>query len=153
MESALSESDVAVEALIKSFAGLIETAQALGTLGAKRRPNAGRGRPRATARRDLETDGRGRRRLPVLRQADAAPRPRALQPVDAGDVRVRSLPVGRARSVAQLFTTLRRLYRTEEERQIFKLMVEGATAEEAREPSSSRRTRCAGPDAGEIEIF
>ena len=35
MESALSESDVAMEALVKSFAGLIEAGQALGSLGEK----------------------------------------------------------------------------------------------------------------------
>src|SRR5678816_2273332 len=33
MESALSESDVAVDELIKSFTGLIEAGQALGSLG------------------------------------------------------------------------------------------------------------------------
>ena len=40
MESALSESDVAVEALVKSFAGLIEAGQALGSLSDKT-PQAG----------------------------------------------------------------------------------------------------------------
>jgi hypothetical protein len=52
-----------------------------------------------------------------------------------------------------LFTTLRRLYRTEEERQIFKLMVEGASGEEAREHCHQSTLTLRAAPTGEIEIF
>jgi len=52
----------------------------------------------------------------------------------------------------RLFGTLRRLYRTEEEREIFQLMVQGASAEEAQarahEHSAERETQ-----TGEVELF
>src|SRR5262249_33271960 len=53
----------------------------------------------------------------------------------------------------RLFSTLRRLYRTEEERQLFKLMVEGATSEEAREHIQQSTLTLRASSTGEIEIF
>jgi hypothetical protein len=53
----------------------------------------------------------------------------------------------------RLFTTLRRLYRTDEELQIFKLMVDGASAEEARELIQQTTQTLRAASTGEIEIF
>ena len=52
-----------------------------------------------------------------------------------------------------MFTTLRRLYRTDEELQIFKLMVDGASAEEAREAVQQATQTLRATSTGEIEIF
>jgi hypothetical protein len=153
MESALSESDIAVEALIKSFAGLIEAGQALGSLNEKT--------PADAAGADLA------RQLDALRKQTAAAVV-AFQFYDKltqrlGHVRyslsaLAMFVCDRAKSGEReqwkrLFSTLRRLYRTEEEHQLFKLMVEGASAEEAREHiQQSTQTLRAAP-TGEIEIF
>ena len=45
------------------------------------------------------------------------------------------------------------MYRTEEERQLFKLMVEGASAEEAREHIQQSTLTLRSSPTGEIEIF
>ena len=155
MESALSESDVAVEALIKSFAGLIEAGQALGTLGDKTPPGAD---PSAA---DLA------RQLDALRKQTAAAVV-AFQFYDKltqrlGHVRyslsaLAMFVCDRAKSGEReqwqrLFTTLRRLYRTEEERELFKLMVDGATAEQAREHIQQSTLTLRAAPTGEIEIF
>ena len=50
-------------------------------------------------------------------------------------------------------STLRRLYRTEEERQLFRMMVEGASAEEAREHIQQSTLTLRAAPTGEIEIF
>jgi hypothetical protein len=52
----------------------------------------------------------------------------------------------------KLFTALRRLYRTEEERAIFQLVTEGMTAEEARQTVLQQKSAQA-VDTGEIELF
>ena len=155
MESALSESDVAVEALIKSFAGLIEAGQALGTLGDKTPSGAD---PSAA---DLA------RQLDALRKQTAAAVV-AFQFYDKltqrlGHVRysLSALAMfvcdrsksGEREQWQRLFTTLRRLYRTEEERELFKLMVDGATAEQAREHIQQSTLTLRASPTGEIEIF
>jgi hypothetical protein len=155
MESALSESDVAVEALIKSFSGLIEAGQALGSLGDKISPAA---HPGAA---DLA------RQLDALRKQTAAAVV-AFQFYDKltqrlGHVRyslsaLAMFVCDRAKSGVReqwqrLFTTLRRLYRTEEERELFKLMVDGATAELAREHIQQSTLTLRAASTGEIEIF
>jgi hypothetical protein len=155
MESALSESDVAVEALIKSFAGLIEAGQALGSLGDKIPPAADAGAA------DLA------RQLDALRKQTAAAVV-AFQFYDKltqrlGHVRyslsaLAMFVCDRAKSGEReqwqrLFSTLRRLYRTEEERELFKLMVDGATAEEAREHIQQSTLTLRAAPTGEIEIF
>lgn len=153
MESALSESDVAVEALVKSFAGLIEAGEALGSLSEKT--------PADTSAADLA------RQLDALRKQTAAAVV-AFQFYDKltqrlGHVRyslsaLAMFVCDRAKSGEReqwkrMFATLRRLYRTEEERQLFRLMVEGASAEEAREYiQQSTQTLRAAP-TGEVEIF
>lgn len=155
MESALSESDVAVEALIKSFAGLIEAGQALGSLSDKIPPGAD---PSAA---DLA------RQLDALRKQTAAAVV-AFQFYDKltqrlGHVRyslsaLAMFVCDRAKSGEReqwqrLFTTLRRLYRTEEERELFKLMVDGATAEQAREHIQQSTLTLRASATGDIEIF
>ena len=165
MESALSESDMAVEALIKSFAGLIEAGQALGSLGDKVGDKAGdkpgEGTPADSGAADLA------QQLDSLRKQTAAAVV-AFQFYDKltqrlGHVRyslsaLAMFVCDRTKSSEReqwrrLFTTLRRLYRTEEERQIFKLMVDGATAEEAREHIQQSTLTLRTSPTGEIEIF
>jgi len=153
MESALSESDVAVEALIKSFSGLIEAGQALGSLGEKTPAEAGAA--------DLS------RQLDALRKQTAAAIV-AFQFYDKltqrlGHVRysLSALAMficdraksGEREQWKRMFSTLRRLYRTEEERELFKLMVDGATAEEAREHIQQSTLTLRTAPTGEIEIF
>jgi hypothetical protein len=152
MESALSESDVAVEALVKSFAGLIEAGQALGSLNDKT-PQAG-----AT---DLAAQ------LDALKKQTAAAIV-AFQFYDKltqrlGHVRyslsaLAMFVCDRAKSGEReqwrrMFATLRRLYRTEEERELFRMMVEGASAEEAREHIQQSTLTLRAAPTGEIEIF
>lgn len=154
MESALSESDVAVEALIKSFGGLIEAGQALGSIGDKTPPaDAGAA--------DLA------RQLDALRKQTAAAVV-AFQFYDKltqrlGHVRysLSALAMfvcdrsksGEREQWQRLFTTLRRLYRTEEERELFKLMVDGASAEQAREHIQQSTLTLSAATTGAIEIF
>ena len=149
MESALSESDVAVDELIKSFTGLIEAGQALGSL------------PAEAGAADLA------RQLDALRKQTAAAVV-AFQFYDKltqrlGHVRYSLSAMAmficdREKSSERdqwrrLFSTLRRLYRTEEERQLFKLMVEGASAEQAREHIQQSTLTMRSAPTGEIEIF
>jgi hypothetical protein len=146
MESALSESDVAVDELIKSFKGLIEAGQALGAQGDNT---------------DLA------RQLDALRKQTAAAVV-AFQFYDKltqrlGHVRyslsaLAMFVCDRAKSSERdqwrrLFSTLRRLYRTDEERQLFRLMVDGATAEQAREHIQQSTLTLRASPTGEIEIF
>ena len=153
MESALSESDVAVEALVKSFAGLIEAGQALGSISEKTPADA------STA--DLA------RQLDALRKQTAAAVV-AFQFYDKltqrlGHVRYSlsalamfvcdSAKTSERDQWKRMFSTLRRLYRTEEERQLFKMMVEGASAEEAREHIQQSTLTLRTAPTGEIEIF
>jgi hypothetical protein len=153
MESALSESDVAVEALIKSFGELIEAGQALGSLGDKTPADAGAV--------DLA------RQVDALRKQTAAAVV-AFQFYDKltqrlGHVRysLSALAMfvcdrsksGEREQWQRLFTTLRRLYRTEEERELFKLMVDGATAEQAREHIQQSTLTLRSAPTGEIELF
>jgi hypothetical protein len=152
MESALSESDVAVEALVKSFAGLIEAGQALGSISDKT-PQTG-----AT---DLAAQ------LEALKKQTAAAVV-AFQFYDKltqrlGHVRYSlsalamfvcdRAKAGEREQWRRMFATLRRLYRTEEERQLFRLMVEGASAEEAREHIQQSTLTLRAATTGEIEIF
>jgi hypothetical protein len=146
MESALSESDVAVDELINSFKGLIEAGQALGAHGDNT---------------DLA------QQLDALRKQTAAAVV-AFQFYDKltqrlGHVRyslsaLAMFVCDRAKSSERdqwrrLFSTLRRLYRTDEERQLFKLMVDGATAEQAREHIQQSTLTLRSAPTGEIEIF
>ncbi len=157
MESALSESDMAVEALIKSFAGLIEAGQALGSLGEKTSETT----PLEPGAADLA------QQLDAIRKQTAAAVV-AFQFYDKltqrlGHVRYSlsalamfvcdRAKAGEREQWRRLFTTLRRLYRTEEERELFNLMVDGATAEEAREHIQQSTLTLRTSPTGEIEIF
>ncbi|HXS92925.1 MAG TPA: hypothetical protein VN705_26440 [Steroidobacteraceae bacterium] len=152
MESALSESDVAVQELVKSFAGLIEAGQALGSMSEKA-PEAG-----AT---DMAAQ------LDALKKQTAAAIV-AFQFYDKltqrlGHVRYSlsalamfvcdGAKTGERDQWRRMFATLRRLYRTEEERQLFRMMVEGASAEEAREHIQQSTLTLRAAPTGEIEIF
>ena len=147
MESALSESDVAVDELIKSFTGLIEAGQALGSLG------------------DNSSDPA--RQLDALRKQTAAAVV-AFQFYDKltqrlGHVRysLSALAMfvcdreksGEREQWRRLFSTLRRLYRTEEERQLFTMMVGGATAEQARDHIQQSTQTLRNSPTGDVEIF
>ena len=152
MESALSESDVAVQELVKSFAGLIEAGQALGSMSEKA-PEAG-----AT---DMAAQ------LDALKKQTAAAIV-AFQFYDKltqrlGHVRYSlsalamfvcdGAKTGERDQWRRMFATLRRLYRTEEERQLFRMMVEGASAEEARGHIQQSTLTLRAAPTGEIEIF
>ena len=152
MESALSESDVAVQELVKSFAGLIEAGQALGSMSEKA-PEAG------------VTDMAAQ--LDALKKQTAAAIV-AFQFYDKltqrlGHVRYSlsalamfvcdRAKTGERDQWRRMFATLRRLYRTEEERQLFRMMVEGASAEEAREHIQQSTLTLRAAPTGEIEIF
>ena len=146
MESALSESDVAVDELIKSFKGLIEAGQALGAqndntdlaqqLDALRKQTA-------AAVVAFQFYDKLTQRLGHVRYSLSA---LAMFVCDREKAHERD-------QWRRLFSTLRRLYRTEDERELFKMMVDGASAEEAREHiQQSTLTLRAGP-TGEIELF
>jgi hypothetical protein len=147
MESALSESDVAVDELIKSFKGLIDAGQKLGSLGddssdLARQLDALR-KQTAAAVVAFQFYDKLTQRLGHVRYSLSA---LAMFVCDSSKSHERD-------QWRRLFSTLRRLYRTEEERQLFKLMVDGASAEEAREHiQQSTQTLRAAP-TGEIEIF
>jgi hypothetical protein len=146
MESALSESDVAVDELIKSFKGLIEAGQALGAqndntdlaqqLDALRKQTA-------AAVVAFQFYDKLTQRLGHVRYSLSA---LAMFVCDREKAHERE-------QWRRLFSTLRRLYRTEDERELFKLMVEGASAEEARENSQQATLPLRGGPTGEFALF
>lgn len=147
MESALAESDVAVDSLVQSFSGLIEAARALRAL-AKQLPAA----PQQAAEIENQTSAaivafqfydKLTQRLGHVRYSLSA---MAMFICDGAKATERD-------QWRRLFSTLKRLYRTEEERQIFKMMVEGATAEEAREHIHQTTLSLKVEPAGEVELF
>jgi hypothetical protein len=147
MESALAESDVAVDALIQSFAGLIEAARAVSAL-AEKFPEAAQQlavieKQTSAAIVAFQFYDKLTQRLEHVRYSLSA---LAMFVCD----RAKS---GEREQWGRLFTTLRRLYRTEEERQIFKLMVDGASAEQAREHIQQSTLTLRAAPTGEIEIF
>jgi uncharacterized protein with gpF-like domain len=155
MESALADSDKAVDALIKAFTGLADTTRSMGA-AAEQLPEA---------QRDAATSQVNRQVDAISEQMAAAVV--ALQFYDKltqrlGHVRYSlstlamfvcdRTQTNQREQWQRLFSTLRRLYRTEEEREIFQLMVEGASADEARAQIEQR-----GDDSstrpGDIELF
>lgn len=157
MESALCESDLAVDALIKAFSGLAESAQSVSTMAANLTQQQGE---------SVDAADLGKQLKAVERQMTSAIV--AFQFYDKltqrlGHVRYSlstlALFVCDRQQTSQrdqwrrLFTTLKRLYRTEEERQIFQMMVEGASADETRDHiHQSTQTLRIGV-SGEIELF
>ena len=155
MESALADSDKAVDALIKAFTGLADTTRSMGA-AAEQLPEA---------QRDAATSQLNRQVDAISEQMAAAVV--AFQFYDKltqrlGHVRYSlstlamfvcdRTQTNQREQWQRLFSTLRRLYRTEEEREIFQLMVEGASADEARAQIEQR-----GDDSstrpGDIELF
>lgn len=157
MESAMCESDLAVDALIKAFSGLADTARTMNAMAAKLTPEQ---------REVLGTNDLKKQMESIERQMSSAVV--AFQFYDKltqrlGHVRysLSSLALfvcDRAQTSQRdqwrrLFTTLKRLYRTEEEKQIFQMMVEGASADETRDHiHQSTQTLRIGV-SGEIELF
>jgi len=156
MESALAESDVAVDALIQSFSGLIEAARSVSAL-AEQLP---------ASSQQAAASGIAARLAAVEKQTSAAIV--AFQFYDKltqrlGHVRYSlsamamfvcdGAKASERDQWRRLFSTLKRLYRTEEERQIFKMMVDGATAEEAREHIHQSTQSLKVEPAGDVEIF
>jgi hypothetical protein len=156
MESALAESDQAVDALIKAFTGLHEATRALSTLADDLPPEL----------RD-KLNGKLEQQVGAIHEQMSSAVV-AFQFYDKltqrlGHVRysLTSLAMfvcnraqtSQRESWQRLFSTLRRLYRTEEEREIFQLMVQGASAEDARAQAEHRNDDAAANRAGEIELF
>lgn len=156
MESALSESDVAVDALIKAFTGITESARAVKAMTEKL-PDGQQSPAAAGLNQQLET---------ISKQMTSAIV--AFQFYDKltqrlGHVRysISSLAMfvcdrqktGQREQWQRLFTTLRRLYRTEEERHIFEMMIEGASAEDAREHIHQTTMTLRSEPTGDIELF
>jgi hypothetical protein len=157
MESALCESDLAVDALIKAFSGLHESAQTMNAMAAKLT---------AAQREALGATDLDKQMQSIQKQMSSAII--AFQFYDKltqrlGHVRYSLSTLAlfvcdRAQTTQRdqwrrLFTTLKRLYRTEEEKQIFQMMVEGASADQARDHiHQSTQTLRIGV-SGEIELF
>jgi hypothetical protein len=139
IEAALSESDVAVESLIKSFSAFAESARANG--GGEEQADAV-SKQMAAAVTAFQFYDKLTQRLGHVRYSLTT---LALFVCDRSQASERE-------QWRKLFTTLRRLYRTEEERQIFQLMVEGVPAEEARS-QAQQTTQSLRRGAGEIELF
>jgi hypothetical protein len=155
MESALAESDQAVDELIKAFTGLHETTRALSAIADDLPPEL---REKLSGKLEQQVGA-------IHEQMSSAVV--AFQFYDKltqrlGHVRysLTSLAMfvcnraqtSQRESWQRLFGTLRRLYRTEEEREIFQLMVQGASAEDARAQAEHHDERAADR-AGEIELF
>ena len=153
MESALSESDLAVEQLVQSFAAVIEAGQALTVANDQQSSQAGAGnlsqhleamkRQTAAAIVAFQFYDKLTQRLGHVRYSLSA---LALFVCDRAKA-------GEREQWCRLFSTLRRLYRTEEERQIFTMMVDGASAEQAREHIHQTTLTLRTDAAGEVEIF
>jgi hypothetical protein len=139
MESALSESDVAVDALIKAFTSVSESTRSLDALlnklplepGDAENANLFQFYDKLTQRL-----GHVRYSLSTL----------AMFVCDSNQTRQRE-------QWERLFGTLRRLYRTQEERDIFQLMVDGASGAEARAQAEHHEEPRDADSTGEIELF
>lgn len=157
MESAMCESDLAVDSLIKAFSGLTKSAQTVNELASKLTPEQRESLGQTDLKKQMDA---------IERQISSAIV--AFQFYDKltqrlGHVRysLSTLAVfvcDREQATQrdqwrQLFTTLKRLYRTEEEKEIFQMMVEGASADEARDHiHQSTQTLRVGV-SGDIELF
>jgi hypothetical protein len=156
MESALQESDKAVDSLIQAFTALAETTRSLGEFAGRLPQEL---KQTATNGFDQQVDA-------IQRQMSSAIV--AFQFYDKltqrlGHVRY-SLStlamfvcdrkqMGQRDQWQRLLTTLRRLYRTEEERKIFLLMADGMSSEEARSNLDAAATPARTDTAGDIELF
>lgn len=157
MESAMGESDLAVDSLIKAFSGLAETAQSLNAMASRLTPEQRKAFDGVDLKKQMES---------IERQMSSAIV--AFQFYDKltqrlGHVRYSLSTLAlfvcdRSQTTQRdqwrrLYTTLKRLYRTQEEKEIFQMMVEGASADEARDHiHQSTQTLRIGV-TGEIELF
>jgi hypothetical protein len=155
MESALSEADIAVDSLTRAFASVAESANALRSL-AQRQAQGQADSAELQRQIDEITAQMGTavvafqfydklsQRLGHVRHSLSS---LALFVCDRKQARERE-------QWRRLFATLRRLYRTEEERQIFTMMVEGRSVEEARDHIHQTTLTMRLPIAGgDIELF
>jgi hypothetical protein len=154
MESAMAESDLAVDSLVRAFSGVADAARALGTMSKNLPPQA----PRA--------DGFDRQVDALTKQVAAAVMAfqfydKLTQRLDHVRYSLSTLAKfvcdGKLSSEQaewqRLFATLERLYRTQEEREIFQMMVGGASAHEAREHIHQSTATLRLATSGEIELF
>jgi hypothetical protein len=156
MESALSESDLAVDALIKAFSSLSETARSLNaavqSLPPECRPAGAAGidehatamtQQMASAIVAFQFYDKLTQRLGHVRYSLST---LALFVCNRAQTRQRE-------QWRHLFGTLKRLYRTEEERQIFQMMVEGASAQDARDHIHQTTMTLRAENTGDVELF
>jgi hypothetical protein len=151
MESALHESDVAVDALIKAFSNIVESTRAVSSLTEKLPPEL-----KQTLAKDIDAQ-----MAVIAKQMGAAVM--AFQFYDKlsqrlGHVRYSLSTLAlfvcdRTQSTQpeqwkRLLNTLRRLYRTEEERQIFQMIMDGIATETSPALPLITETK-----AGEVELF
>jgi hypothetical protein len=154
MESALQESDKAVNTLIQAFTALVDTTRSMGVLAEQLPENLKQAGEHGL---DQQVDS-------MTKQMGAAIV--AFQFYDKltqrlGHVRYSLSTLAmfvcdrkqaeQREQWQRLFNTLRRLYRTEEEREIFQLMAEGMSADDAR--STLEKSQKAPAESGDIELF
>ena len=156
MESALQESDKAVDTLIQVFTSLVDATRAVSACTEKLPPEL-----KASLATDIDSQVAA-----IAKQMGAAVM--AFQFYDKltqrlGHVRYSLSTLAmfvcdksqthQREQWERLFGTLRRLYRTEEEREIFQLMVNGASAEEARAQAERHDEADVPRAANDIELF
>jgi hypothetical protein len=153
MESALAESDGAVSLLIKTFEALAETMRAARSAAAKLPLES---RPDDDFAKQLESMSEQMASAVVAFQFYDKLTQRL------GHVRYSlstlalfvcdPLRSAERSQWGRLFTSLRRLYRTEEERRLFQMMLDGTSADDAK--AQIQRTAESRPaPAGDIELF
>lgn len=156
MDSALQESDHAVDALIQAFTSLVETTRSVGTL-ADHLP----AELRTTVTRDLDSQLGA-----ISKQMASAVI--AFQFYDKltqrlGHVRYSLSTLsqlvcdrgqsGQPEQWRKLHATLRGLYRTEEEREVFQMMVGPDAADAASGADEAAEFASSSAKAGEVELF
>lgn len=157
IESATCESDLAVDSLVRVFSGLAETARSLKGKAAAFTPEQRAVLGDIDLKKQMEA---------IERQMNDAVV--AFQFYDKlsqrlGHVRyslstLATFVCDREQATQReqwrhLFTTLKRLYRTEEEKQLFQMMVEGASADEARDHIHQSTQTIKVGTTGDIELF
>jgi hypothetical protein len=154
MESALQESDKAVDALVKAFSGLVDATRSVSTLTQNLPPEL-----KTSLSSDLE-----QQLASISKQVGSAVM--AFQFYDKltqrlGHVRYSLSTLAlfvcdrrqssRPDEWERLHNTLRRLYRTEEEKQIFRMLMDGILSDT--EPTMAVPALEEETKAGEVELF
>lgn len=143
MEAALTESDKAVDALIKAFGVISETSGDSDCDGANRVRQDAVSKHVASAIVAFQFYDKLTQRLGHVRYSLST---LAMFVCD----RSQSAQKDQWR---KLFSALKRLYRTEEERAIFQLVTEGMSAEEARAQVQASTTIVEPESQGSVELF